>query len=54
MPILESEVTTIRNNVGGHGQGHQRSDPTDQLVRFALNLTGSNIIFLVQQSGLIV
>lgn len=50
--LLESGVPTIRNKVGGHGQGQQSITVDDYLTRYALNLTGSNIIFLVEQSGI--
>jgi hypothetical protein len=50
--LLESGVPTVRNRVGGHGQGQSKIDVDDHLVRYALNLTGSNIIFLVEQSGI--
>lgn len=51
--VLESGIPTIRNKVGGHGQGIEKKDADDQLVRYALNLTGSNIILLVEQSELL-
>jgi hypothetical protein len=44
---LESGVPTLRNRRAGHGQG---SDPTkvpDYLVAYALHLTASNIVFLI-------
>lgn len=50
--LFESGISTIRNKVGGHGQGQENIDVEDQLVRYCLNLTGTNIIYLVEQSGL--
>lgn len=50
--LLESGVPTIRNKVGGHGQGATPNKVDDGLTRYGLNLTGSNIIFLIEQSQL--
>jgi hypothetical protein len=50
--LLESGVPTIRNRLGGHGQGQVPQKVDDEMTRYALNLTGSNIIFLVEQSGI--
>ncbi|MEI6950699.1 hypothetical protein V9K67_26185 [Paraflavisolibacter sp. H34] len=50
--VLDSGIPTIRNRIGGHGQGSEKKEAADQLVRYALNLTGSNIIFLIEQSEL--
>lgn len=50
--LLESGIPTIRNKLGGHGQGHIPQKVDDEMTRYALNLTGTNIIFLVEQSGL--
>lgn len=51
--LLESGIPTIRNKLGGHGQGQTLQKVDDEMTRYALNLTGSNIIFLVEQSNLI-
>lgn len=48
--LLESGIPTIRNKLGGHGQGQIPQKVDDQMTRYGLNLTGSNIIFLVEQS----
>jgi|SRR5690554_22784 len=48
--ILESGIPTIRNKVGGHGQGQVPQKVDDELTRYGLNLTGSNIIFLIELS----
>jgi len=49
--LLESGIPTIRNRLGGHGQGQVPQKVDDEMTRYALNLTGSNIIFLIEQSG---
>lgn len=49
--LLESGIPTIRNKLGGHGQGDVPKSVDDVMTRYALNLTGTNIIFLVEQSG---
>ncbi|PJZ43658.1 STM4504/CBY_0614 family protein [Leptospira brenneri] len=50
--LLESGIPTIRNKLGGHGQGQVPQKVDDEMTRYALNLTGTNIIFLIEQSGL--
>lgn len=50
--LLESGIPTIRNKLSGHGQGQVPQKVDDEMTRYALNLTGSNIIFLIEQSGL--
>jgi hypothetical protein len=50
--LLESGIPTIRNKLGGHGQGSVPQIVDDEMTRYALNLTGSNIIFLIEVSGL--
>ena len=50
--LIESGIPTIRNKVGGHGQGQTAINADDELTRYAMNLTGANIIFLVEQSGI--
>ena len=49
---LESGIPTLRNKLGGHGQGQTPQSASDEITRYALNLTASNIIFLVEQSGI--
>lgn len=51
--LLESGIPTIRNKLGGHGQGQTPQKVDDEMTRYGLNLTGTNIIFLIEQSGLI-
>jgi len=50
--LLESGVPTIRNKQGGHGQGPQLRKVGDEMTKYALNLTGTNMIFLVELSGI--
>lgn len=51
--LLLSGIPTIRNKLGGHGQGQVPQKVDDGMTRYALNLTGANIIFLIEQSGII-
>lgn len=48
--LLESGIPTIRNKLGGHGQGQTPQTVDDEMTRYGLNLTGTNIIFLIEQS----
>jgi len=50
--VLESGIPTVRNKLAGHGQGSVPRDVHDEVTRYGLNLTGSNIIFLIEQSGI--
>ena len=50
--IMESGVPTIRNKVSAHGQGAEQQDANNEITRYTLNLTSSNIIFLIEMSGL--
>lgn len=50
--LLESGIPAIRNKLGGHGQGAVLQNVDDDITRYGLNLTGSNIIFLVELSGI--
>ncbi len=50
--LLVSGIPTIRNKLGGHGQGQTPQKVDDEMTRYALNLTGTNIIFIVEQSGI--
>ena len=45
--VLASGVPTIRNNYAGHGQGSSVVEIPDHLAAYALHLTASNIVFLV-------
>ena len=51
--VLESGIATIRNRVGGHGQGSKQLTADDETTRYALNLTGANIIYFVELSEII-
>ena len=42
--VLESGIPTVRNKLAGHGQGSAPRDVHDEVTRYGLNLTGSNII----------
>ena len=46
--LLESGIPTIRNKVGGHGQGPEVKSVPAYVASYGLNLTASNILFLVQ------
>lgn len=48
--LLESGIPTIRNKLGGHGQGQTPQKVDDEMTRYGLNLSGTNIIFLIEQS----
>lgn len=50
--LLESGIPTIRNKLGGHGQGQTPQIVDNEMTRYGLNLTGTNIIFLIEQSGI--
>lgn len=49
--VLESGVPTIRNQVSAHGNAKENS-ADNKLARYVLNLTGANIIYLIEQSNL--
>jgi hypothetical protein len=44
--LLESGIPTVRNRLGGHGQGTQLVEVPDYLVSYALHMTASTIVFL--------
>jgi hypothetical protein len=50
--LLDSGIPTIRNRTSGHGQGAVPQEVDDEMTRYGLNLTGGNIIFLIEQSGI--
>lgn len=50
--LLESGIPTIRNKVGGHGQGQVPQKVDNEMTRYGLNLTGTNILFLIELSGI--
>jgi hypothetical protein len=45
---LEAGVPTVRNKLGGHGQGVTPVNVPDSLAAYALHLTATNILLLVQ------
>jgi hypothetical protein len=45
---LESGVPTVRNKLGGHGQGTQVVDVPEHYAAYALHLTASAIQFLIE------
>lgn len=49
--LLESGVPTIRNKEGGHGQGAESTIVPEFLARYALNLTASCILFLIEANS---
>ncbi len=46
--LLESGVPTLRNKNGGHGQGVDPIIVPEYIARYGLNLTATNILFLVE------
>ena len=46
--VLIGGVPTLRNKLGGHGQGVERKEVSEHLVRFVLNMTASLINFLIE------
>jgi hypothetical protein len=49
--LLESGIPTVRNKLGGHGQGPDPTVVPEYLARYALNLTATSILFLVEASS---
>ena len=45
--LLQSGVPTIRNKLGGHGQGPEPVTVPEFTAKFTLNLTASTILFLI-------
>jgi hypothetical protein len=46
--VLESGLPTVRNKKSGHGQGTTPTEVPAYLVRYALNLMATNIVFLIE------
>jgi hypothetical protein len=46
--MLESGIPTVRNRLGGHGQGAQVVEVPDHIVSYALHMTASTIVFLAE------
>lgn len=45
---LEGGVPTVRNKLGGHGQGPEPTDVPEHIVGYALHSTAAAIVFLVK------
>jgi hypothetical protein len=48
---LESGVPTVRNKLGGHGQGAEIRAVPSLIASYALHLTATNIVFLVESEA---
>ncbi len=46
--LLESGVPTLRNKLGGHGQGAETIAVPEYFARYALNLTASSILLMTE------
>jgi hypothetical protein len=46
--MLEAGVPTVRNKLGGHGQGSEITDVPEHVVAFALHQTAAALVFLVE------
>ncbi|MDD1779287.1 MAG: hypothetical protein LUQ65_14060 [Candidatus Helarchaeota archaeon] len=46
--LLESGVPTVRNKLGGHGQGTTNITVTESIASYALHLTATNILFITK------
>jgi AbiJ N-terminal domain 4 len=46
--LLESGVPTVRNKLGGHGQGSDPFAVPEFMARYALNMTATSILFLAE------
>ncbi len=49
--LLESGVPTVRNKLGGHGQGPDLTVVPEYLARYSLNLTATSILFLIEANA---
>ena len=50
--LLQSGIPPVRNNFAGHGEGGEERIVEDYLARYAINITGSCILFVIEASGL--
>jgi len=50
--LLKSGIPPVRNNFAGHGEGGKERVVEDYLARYAINITGSCILFVIEASGL--
>lgn len=46
--LLESGTPTVRNKLGGHGQGSTKTKVSNHVASYALHLTASNLLFLTE------
>lgn len=46
--VLESGLPVVRNKQGGHGQGAQSVPVPSYVAQYALHMTASNILFLIE------
>jgi len=49
--MLVSGVPTLRNKLGGHGQGATPVTVSEETARYTLHLTAANILFFVESAG---
>jgi hypothetical protein len=45
---LESGIPTVRNKLGGHGQGAQQQVVSPSLASYSLHLTATTVLFLIR------
>jgi uncharacterized protein DUF7014 len=45
---LQAGLPTVRNKLGGHGQGKDTRKAADYFAGYALHLAATNIVFLVE------
>ena len=50
--LLESGVPTVRNKMGGHGQGTAPRNVPPYMAEYAMHLTASTLLMLGNASGL--
>jgi hypothetical protein len=46
--LLESGLPSVRNKLGGHGQGTEPVDAPEYFARYALNLAATSILFVAE------
>jgi hypothetical protein len=47
---LENGINTVRNKLGGHGQGSEPREVPREIVAYALHMTASTIVFLIESA----
>lgn len=47
---LENGIATVRNKLGGHGQGSKQREVPREVVAYALHLTAATIVLLIESS----